>query len=152
MITFIIVSKTAFTALIAVLTTFLIPSQTEEVNCLITPQIRSQVSLIASSFSLTNVFTASIAPLIVSLISSHIWIAYSFTVSQCLYKKTPAATRPVIARTTKPIGLVRNAIAAPNAVVSVVATVHTAFHATVAAVITPCATASAAFAAVFKAN
>ena len=54
----------------------------------------------------------------------------------------------MIAITTSPNGDVKNATAAPNAVVSAVAIPHIAFQATVAAVIAACAAASAIFAAV----
>ena len=82
----------------------------------------------------------------------HISIAFSFIKSQFLYKATPTAIIAVIASIAIPIGLVKNAIAAPNAVVTVVAITHTAFHATVAAVIAICAVVSAIFSPLFITN
>ena len=112
----------------------LIAFQRLETNALIAFHLFSQETLITCNVLAINTFTASIALLIVSLIFPQISIAKADTSSQCWYRSTPAVIRAVIAMMTSPIGLVRKAIAAPKAVVTVVAIAHTAFHATVAAV------------------
>ena len=61
--------------------------------------------------------------------------ATSLTVSQFLTNRIIPATRAAIAAITKPIGEVKNATAAPKAVVTVVAIAQTEFQVTVAAVI-----------------
>ena len=86
------------------------------------------------------------------MIAVQVSFAKALTVSQFLYRSTPAAISAVIAIITRPIGLVRNAIAAPRAVVTVVAIAQTAFQAAVAAVMAASATVSAIFAAVLMAN
>ena len=60
--------------------------------------------------------------------------AFSFTVSQFLYNRTPIAITAVMAIITRPIGLVRKVKAAPSAVVTAVSTAQIAFHAVIAAV------------------
>ena len=71
----------------------------------------------------------------VVLILSQTLAATAFTVSQFLTNKIIPATSAAIATITNPIGDVKNATAAPKAVVTVVATAQTEFQATVAAVI-----------------
>ena len=75
-----------------------------------------------------------------STFCSSAWISSPFTAM--------SATSATIAATTIPIGDVRNAIAAPKAVVAAVATAQIAFQAVTAATCAHCAAVSATFAAV----
>src|SRR5699024_693575 len=98
--------------------------------------------LIPSHLSFIDFFTFSQASFVLAFIPSHFSLiafpnspAFSFTLSQFLYKAIPAATAPAIAITAIPIGLVKNPIAAPNPLVTNAPTFATPFHTIVAAVI-----------------
>ena len=87
-----------------------------------------------TSGSRTFCLNQSHAPFQMLTMPSHTFPATSFTVSQFFTSSTIMAMRAVTATITSPMGEVRNATAAPNAVVTVVATAQIAFHAVVAAI------------------
>ena len=87
-----------------------------------------------------------------STIESQHLIATALTVSQFFTSNTTVAITAAIAAIAKPIGEVKNAIAAPKAPVTVAPIVAVVFHRAVAAVIAPCATVEAIIANLFATN